>query len=134
MNGYLKEYELELLRDGKDDIAVICTIENLDPMGIHTGDSITIAPAMTLSDTCFQGMRDMAFKMMRSMGDFAGGWNVQFAVSPDEKEDIIAIEINPTGSRSSALASKATMILPRLIIGSCVALKILSRSGTTWKR
>lgn len=102
-----KEYELELLRDGKDDIAVICTIENFDPMGIHTGDSITVAPAMTLSDTTFQRMRDMAFKMMRSMGVFAGGCNVQFSVNPDN-EDIIAIEINPRVSRSSALASKAT--------------------------
>ncbi|MCB9262387.1 MAG: carbamoyl-phosphate synthase large subunit [Flavobacteriales bacterium] len=102
-----KEYELELLRDKKDDIAVICTIENIDPMGIHTGDSITIAPAMTLSDTCFQAMRDQAFLMMRSMGTFAGGCNVQFSVSPDN-EDIIAIEINPRVSRSSALASKAT--------------------------
>src|SRR5210317_476138 len=103
-----KEYELELLRDSKDDIAVICTIENVDPMGVHTGDSITVAPAMTLSDTTFQNMRDMAFKMMRSMGVFAGGCNVQFSVSPDDKEDIIAIEINPRVSRSSALASKAT--------------------------
>ncbi|MBR9859927.1 carbamoyl-phosphate synthase large subunit [bacterium] len=102
-----KEYELELLRDGKDDIAVICTIENLDPMGIHTGDSITVAPALTLSDTCFQNMRNMAFKMMRSMGTFAGGCNVQFSVNP-ENEDIITIEINPRVSRSSALASKAT--------------------------
>jgi carbamoyl-phosphate synthase large subunit len=102
-----KEYELELLRDGKDDIAVICTIENFDPMGIHTGDSITVAPAMTLSDTCFQRMRDMAFKMMRSMGVFAGGCNVQFSVNPED-EEIIAIEINPRVSRSSALASKAT--------------------------
>ena len=102
-----KEYEFELLRDSKDDIAVICTIENFDPMGIHTGDSITVAPAMTLSDVAFQRMRDMAFKMMRSMGVFAGGCNVQFAVSPDT-EDIIAIEINPRVSRSSALASKAT--------------------------
>ena len=76
--------------------------------GIHTGDSITIAPAMTLSDTAYQRMRNMAIKMMRSIGDFAGGCNVQFAVSPDEKEDIIAIEINPRVSRSSALASKAT--------------------------
>lgn len=102
-----KEYEFELLRDKKDDIAVICTIENFDPMGIHTGDSITVAPAMTLSDSAFQRMRDMAFKMMRSMGDFAGGCNVQFAVNPED-EDIIAIEINPRVSRSSALASKAT--------------------------
>ncbi len=102
-----KEYELEVLRDNNQNIAVICTIENLDPMGVHTGDSITIAPAMTLSDTCFQKMRDMAFLMMRSIGNFAGGCNVQFAVNP-ENEDIIAIEINPRVSRSSALASKAT--------------------------
>ena len=80
----------------------------MDPMGIHTGDSITVAPAMTLSDTTYQKMRDMAIHMMRSIGDFAGGCNVQFAVSPDDKEDIIAIEINPRVSRSSALASKAT--------------------------
>ncbi|TRZ43670.1 carbamoyl-phosphate synthase large subunit [Robertkochia solimangrovi] len=103
-----KEYELELLRDKNDNVVIICTIENMDPMGIHTGDSITVAPAMTLSDRTFQRMRDMAIKMMRNIGDFAGGCNVQFAVSPDEKEDIIAIEINPRVSRSSALASKAT--------------------------
>ena len=103
-----KEYELELLRDKNDNVVIICTIENMDPMGIHTGDSITIAPAMTLSDKTFQKMRDMAILMMRSIGDFAGGCNVQFAVSPDEKEEIIAIEINPRVSRSSALASKAT--------------------------
>ncbi|MDG1147337.1 MAG: carbamoyl-phosphate synthase large subunit, partial [Crocinitomicaceae bacterium] len=103
-----KEYELELLRDLNDNVVIICSIENFDPMGVHTGDSITVAPAMTLSDTTFQRMRDMAIKMMRSIGNFAGGCNVQFAVSPDENEDIIAIEINPRVSRSSALASKAT--------------------------
>jgi len=103
-----KEYELELLRDANDNVVIICTIENMDPMGIHTGDSITVAPAMTLSDRTFQRMRDMAIKMMRNIGDFAGGCNVQFAVSPDDEEDIIAIEINPRVSRSSALASKAT--------------------------
>ena len=103
-----KEYELELLRDKNDNVVIICTIENMDPMGINTGDSITVAPAMTLSDSAYQRMRDMAIKMMRSIGDFAGGCNVQFAVSPDEKEDIIAIEINPRVSRSSALASKAS--------------------------
>ena len=103
-----KEFELELLRDCNDNVVIICSIENFDPMGIHTGDSITVAPAMTLSDTTFQKMRDMAINMMRSIGEFAGGCNVQFAVSPDEKEDIIAIEINPRVSRSSALASKAT--------------------------
>ncbi|ADV47437.1 carbamoyl-phosphate synthase large subunit [Cellulophaga sp. E16_2] len=103
-----KEYELELLRDKNDNVVIICAIENMDPMGIHTGDSITVAPAMTLSDKTYQKMRDMAIHMMRSIGDFAGGCNVQFAVSPDEKEEIIAIEINPRVSRSSALASKAT--------------------------
>jgi carbamoyl-phosphate synthase large subunit len=103
-----KEFELELLRDANDNVVIICSIENFDPMGIHTGDSITVAPAMTLSDTTFQRMRDMAIKMMRSIGNFAGGCNVQFAVSPDDNEDIIAIEINPRVSRSSALASKAT--------------------------
>lgn len=103
-----KEFELELLRDKNDNVVIICSIENMDPMGIHTGDSITVAPAMTLSDRTYQKMRDMAIKMMRSIGDFEGGCNVQFAVSPDEKEEIIAIEINPRVSRSSALASKAT--------------------------
>ena len=103
-----KEFELELLRDQNDNVIIICSIENMDPMGIHTGDSITVAPAMTLSDTTYQKMRDMAIHMMRSIGNFAGGCNVQFAVSPDDAEDIVAIEINPRVSRSSALASKAT--------------------------
>ncbi len=102
-----KEYELELLRDQNDNVCIICTIENFDPMGIHTGDSITVAPAMTLSDTGFQRMRNEAIRMMRAIGNFAGGCNVQFAMDPDT-EDIIAIEINPRVSRSSALASKAT--------------------------
>jgi len=102
-----KEFELELLRDAKDNVAIICTVENFDPMGIHTGDSITVAPAMTLSDTAFQLMRNTAIRMMRDLGNFAGGCNVQFALNP-ETEEIIAIEINPRVSRSSALASKAT--------------------------
>ena len=102
-----KEYELELLRDGNDNVIIICSIENFDPMGIHTGDSITVAPAMTLSDRCYQSMRDQAIKMMRAIGNFAGGCNVQFSVNPAD-EAIIAIEINPRVSRSSALASKAT--------------------------
>jgi carbamoyl-phosphate synthase large subunit len=102
-----KEYELELLRDGNDNVIIICAIENFDPMGIHTGDSITVAPAMTLSDRCYQEMRNQAIKMMRAIGNFAGGCNVQFSVDP-ATEDIIAIEINPRVSRSSALASKAT--------------------------
>ena len=102
-----KEFELELLRDNKDNVIIICSIENFDPMGIHTGDSITVAPAMTLSDRCYQDMRNQAIKMMRAIGNFAGGCNVQFSVNP-ENEEIIAIEINPRVSRSSALASKAT--------------------------
>ncbi len=102
-----KEYELELLRDSNDNVIIICSIENFDPMGIHTGDSITVAPAMTLSDRCYQEMRNQAIKMMRAIGNFAGGCNVQFSVDPDT-DDIIAIEINPRVSRSSALASKAT--------------------------
>lgn len=102
-----KEFELELLRDKNDNVVIICTVENLDPMGIHTGDSITVAPAMTLSDRAFQDMRNGAIKMMRSLGNFSGGCNVQFAMDP-VTEEIIAIEINPRVSRSSALASKAT--------------------------
>lgn len=102
-----KEFELELLRDAADNVVIICTVENFDPMGVHTGDSITVAPAMTLSDTAFQLMRDTAIMMMRDLGNFAGGCNVQFALNP-ETEEIIAVEINPRVSRSSALASKAT--------------------------
>jgi carbamoyl-phosphate synthase large subunit len=102
-----KEFELELLRDANDNVVIICTVENVDPMGVHTGDSITVAPAMTLSDVSFQDMRNKAIKMMRSLGNFAGGCNVQFAQNP-ETEEIIAVEINPRVSRSSALASKAT--------------------------
>ncbi len=102
-----KEYELELLRDQADNVVIICTVENLDPMGVHTGDSITVAPAMTLSDTSFQDMRNKAMLMMRSLGNFAGGCNVQFAQNP-ATEELIAVEINPRVSRSSALASKAT--------------------------
>ncbi|GAA4737438.1 carbamoyl-phosphate synthase large subunit [Flavisolibacter ginsenosidimutans] len=102
-----KEFELELLRDANDNVVIICTVENFDPMGVHTGDSITVAPAMTLSDTAFQLMRDTAIRMMRDLGNFAGGCNVQFSLNPDT-EEIIAIEINPRVSRSSALASKAT--------------------------
>ena len=102
-----KEYELELLRDNIGNVIIICSIENFDPMGVHTGDSITVAPAMTLSDTTYQRMRDMAIHMMNAIGQFAGGCNVQFSVGP-ENEEIIGIEINPRVSRSSALASKAT--------------------------
>jgi carbamoyl-phosphate synthase large subunit len=102
-----KEYELELLRDRKGNVIIICSIENFDPMGVHTGDSITVAPAMTLPDTVYQEMRDLAIMMMNGIGEFAGGCNVQFAVNPDD-DKIIGIEINPRVSRSSALASKAT--------------------------
>jgi carbamoyl-phosphate synthase large subunit len=102
-----KEFELELLRDNADNVCIICTVENFDPMGVHTGDSITVAPAMTLSDTGMQLMRNTAIRMMRDLGNFAGGCNVQFSMNP-VTEEIIAIEINPRVSRSSALASKAT--------------------------
>jgi len=102
-----KEFELELLRDANDNVVIICVVENLDPMGVHTGDSITVAPAMTLSDTSYQNMRNLSIKMMRAMGNFAGGCNVQFAQNP-YTEELIAVEINPRVSRSSALASKAT--------------------------
>ncbi len=102
-----KEFELELLRDANDNVVIICTVENVDPMGVHTGDSITVAPSMTLSDTAFQRMRNMAINIMRDLGNFAGGCNIQFALNPKD-EEIIVIEINPRVSRSSALASKAT--------------------------
>ncbi|MEH0156547.1 carbamoyl-phosphate synthase large subunit [Limibacter armeniacum] len=102
-----KEYELELLRDNAGNVIIICSIENFDPMGVHTGDSITVAPAQTLPDTVYQHMRDLAIKMMNGIGQFAGGCNVQFAVNPED-DSIVGIEINPRVSRSSALASKAT--------------------------
>ncbi len=102
-----KEFELELLRDDNDNVVIICTVENVDPMGVHTGDSITVAPAMTLSDTAYQKMRNTGIAIMRNLGNFAGGCNIQFALNPHD-EEIIAIEINPRVSRSSALASKAT--------------------------
>jgi len=103
-----KEYELELLRDSVGNVIIICSIENFDPMGIHTGDSITVAPAMTLSDRCYQAMRDLAIMCMNGIGQFAGGCNIQFSVNPNDENEIIVIEINPRVSRSSALASKAT--------------------------
>ncbi len=102
-----KEFELELLRDKADNVVIICSIENFDPMGVHTGDSVTVAPAMTLPDTVYQKMRSLAIKMIRGIGNFTGGCNVQFAVNP-ATDDIVAVEINPRVSRSSALASKAT--------------------------
>src|SRR5687767_537956 len=102
-----KEFELELLRDAADNVCIICTVENFDPMGIHTGDSITVAPAMTLSDTAMQLMRNTAIRMMRDLGNFAGGCNVQFALNT-VTEEIIDIEINPRVCLSSALDSKAT--------------------------
>ncbi|WP_420460313.1 carbamoyl-phosphate synthase large subunit [Neolewinella sp.] len=119
-----KEFELELLRDAADNVVIICAVENFDPMGIHTGDSITVAPAMTLSDTAYQDMRDQAILAMRSMGNFAGGCNIQFSQNP-ETEELIVIEINPRVSRSSALASKATgypiaKIAAKLALGYCL--------------
>ena len=131
-----KEYELELLRDGKGNMIIICSIENFDPMGIHTGDSITVAPAMTLPDTVYQHMRDLAIKMMNGIGKFAGGCNVQFSVNPDNEDQIIGIEINPRVSRSSALASKATgypiaKIAAKLSIGYNLDELTNSITGTT---
>ena len=102
-----KEYELELLRDSNDNVVIICSIENMDPMGVHTGDSVTVAPTQTLTDKQLQILRNAAIKMMRSIGTFAGGCNVQFAMEPGS-DRFVAIEINPRVSRSSALASKAT--------------------------
>jgi carbamoyl-phosphate synthase large subunit len=102
-----KEYELEVMRDSADNVVIICSIENIDPMGVHTGDSVTVAPAMTLSDREYQTMRDAALKVIREIGVEAGGCNIQFAVNPADGE-MVVIEMNPRVSRSSALASKAT--------------------------
>jgi carbamoyl-phosphate synthase large subunit len=130
-----KEYELELLRDGNGNFIIICSIENFDPMGVHTGDSITVAPAMTLPDTLYQKMRDLAIKCMAGIGSFAGGCNIQFSVNP-ETDDIIVIEINPRVSRSSALASKATgypiaKIAAKMAIGYNLDELINPITGTT---
>src|SRR5437867_7349032 len=116
-----KEYELELMRDRNDNVVVVCSIENLDPMGVHTGDSITVAPAMTLTDREYQHMRDVAIDIIRAVGVDTGGCNIQFAVHP-ETGRLLVIEMNPRVSRSSALASKATgfptaKIAARLAIG-----------------
>ncbi|MGH7612429.1 MAG: carbamoyl-phosphate synthase large subunit [Gemmatimonadales bacterium] len=102
-----KEFELEVMRDGRDNVVIVCSIENLDPMGVHTGDSITVAPAMTLTDREYQQMRDAAIAIIREIGVTAGGCNIQFAVNPADGE-MLVIEMNPRVSRSSALASKAT--------------------------
>jgi carbamoyl-phosphate synthase large subunit len=130
-----KEYELEVMRDNIGNMIVICSIENFDPMGVHTGDSITVAPAMTLPDTVYQRMRNIAITMMNSIENFAGGCNVQFAVSPDN-QTIIGIEINPRVSRSSALASKATgypiaKVAAKLAIGYNLDELSNSITGTT---
>ncbi len=130
-----KEYELELLRDGNGNFIIICSIENFDPMGVHTGDSITVAPAMTLPDTLYQKMRDLAIRCMAGIGSFAGGCNIQFSVNP-ETDDIIVIEINPRVSRSSALASKATgypiaKIAAKMAIGYNLDELINPITGTT---
>ena len=116
-----KEFELELLRDANDNVVIVCSIENLDPMGVHTGDSVTVAPQQTLTDPQYQAMRDAAIRAMRSIGTFAGGCNIQFAVDPQTGR-LVVIEINPRVSRSSALASKATgypiaKVAARLAVG-----------------
>ena len=131
-----KEYELELLRDFKGNVIIICSIENIDPMGIHTGDSITVAPALTLPDSIYQRMRDMAIKMMNGIGKFAGGCNVQFALNPNNEDEIVGIEINPRVSRSSALASKATgypiaKIASKLAVGYSLDELTNAITGTT---
>ncbi|MFN3998044.1 carbamoyl-phosphate synthase large subunit [Algoriphagus sp.] len=130
-----KEYELEVMRDNIGNMIVICSIENFDPCGVHTGDSITVAPALTLPDTVFQKMRNHAITMMNSIGTFAGGCNVQFAISPDN-QIIIGVEINPRVSRSSALASKATgypiaKVAAKLAIGYNLDELSNSITGTT---
>jgi len=102
-----KEYELEVMRDNKDNVVIVCSIENVDPMGVHTGDSITVAPAMTLTDVEYQKLRDLSIAIIREVGVATGGCNIQFAVNPGDGR-IIVIEMNPRVSRSSALASKAT--------------------------
>src|SRR2546422_389065 len=114
-----KEFELEVMRDGRDNVVIVCSIENLDPMGVHTGDSITVAPAMTLTDREYQRMRDAAIAIIREIGVEAGGCNIQFAVNPVDGE-MLVIEMNPRGSRSSALASKATRV-PIARIGTKLA-------------
>jgi carbamoyl-phosphate synthase large subunit len=102
-----KEYEMEVVRDRNDNCIIICSIENLDPMGVHTGDSITVAPAQTLTDKEYQRMRDASIAVLRKIGVETGGSNVQFAVNPADGR-LLIIEMNPRVSRSSALASKAT--------------------------
>ncbi|WP_444545228.1 ATP-binding protein, partial [Streptomyces cavourensis] len=102
-----KEYELELMRDKNDNVVVVCSIENFDPMGVHTGDSITVAPAMTLTDREYQRLRDVGIAIIREVGVDTGGCNIQFAIDPKDGR-VIVIEMNPRVSRSSALASKAT--------------------------
>ncbi|CAB4344452.1 unannotated protein [freshwater metagenome] len=120
-----KEYELEVMRDHKDNVVIVCSIENIDPMGVHTGDSITVAPAMTLTDVEFQSLRDLSLRIIRKVGVDTGGCNIQFAINPDSGR-IIVIEMNPRVSRSSALASKATgfpiaKIATKLAIGYTLA-------------
>ncbi|MCO5260640.1 MAG: carbamoyl-phosphate synthase large subunit [Crocinitomicaceae bacterium] len=127
-----REYEYEVIRDAEDNMMVVCCIENFDPMGIHTGDSITVAPALALAEETYEKMREQAFKMVRSMGEFVGGCNVQFAVSPDDSE-VLVVEINPRVSRSSALASKATgfpiaKIATKLALGYTLR-EVLKKSG-----
>ena len=102
-----KEFEMEVMRDKNDNVVIICSIENVDPMGVHTGDSVTVAPIQTLSDKEYQRMRDASIAVIRAVGVETGGSNIQFAVNP-ENGDMIVVEMNPRVSRSSALASKAT--------------------------
>ena len=124
-----KQYELEVVRDGIDNVIVVCSIENFDPMGVHTGDSITVAPAQTLTDVEYQRMRDAAITIIREIGVEAGGCNIQFAVNPDDGE-MLVVEMNPRVSRSSALASKATGF-PIARIGAKLAVGIICMNCRT---
>ena len=115
------EFELEVMRDGADNVVIVCSIENVDPMGVHTGDSVTVAPQQTLTDRQYQMLRDQAIAVIRAVGVETGGSNVQFAVNP-ATDEVVVIEMNPRVSRSSALASKATgfpiaKIAARLAVG-----------------
>ena len=129
-----KEFELEVMRDREDNVVIVCSIENLDPMGVHTGDSITVAPAMTLTDREYQLMRDAAIKIIREIGVDAGGCNVQFAINPDTG-DMIVIEMNPRVSRSSALASKATgFAIARISATTSPGRSVRVTPNSTWAR
>src|SRR5204862_1938991 len=130
-----KEYEMEVMRDRNDNVVIICSIENLDPMGVHTGDSITVAPIQTLTDKEYQRMRDASIAVIRAVGVETGGSNIQFGINPDNGE-MVVVEMNPRVSRSSALASKATgfpiaQIAAKLAVGYTLGEIPHDLTGTT---